>query len=82
MVIARVRTVAQLREIAERSRLALSAQPFATTDGYVAVTASLGATCGTPDGLVKSLIEDADQALYRAKDAGRNRVTFSEKTAA
>jgi diguanylate cyclase (GGDEF)-like protein len=81
VVIARVKSAAQLKEIAERSRLTLAAQPFSSSEGEIAVTASFGATCGTPDDVIEALLTDADQALYRAKNAGRNCVIFSEKTA-
>lgn len=38
------------------------------------VTFSAGVAGATPDSRVDSLIEQADQNLYRAKDAGRNRI--------
>ncbi len=38
------------------------------------VTFSAGIAAATPDSRVDTLIEQADQNLYRAKDAGRNRI--------
>jgi PleD family two-component response regulator len=42
------------------------------------VTTSIGASrLEKAEGPVKALFRDADAALFRAKDAGRNRVEFS-----
>ena len=41
------------------------------------VTASFGVTTREPDDTVTSLFKRADHALYRAKDAGRNRVVVA-----
>ncbi len=66
--------------IAERIRAGFSDEPLATACGLFPVTLSLGVAVGeveklTPD----TLIHRADQALYQAKSAGRNRaILFSE----
>jgi diguanylate cyclase (GGDEF)-like protein len=61
---------------AERIRAAFSAEPFQTGGESLPVTCSFGLTwhssAGTVD--VDSLVRQADMALYRAKDRGRNRV--------
>lgn len=57
--------------LAERYRQALEMQDFVLA-GHI--TASFGATASQEGDSVEKLMERADQALYRAKDAGRNRV--------
>lgn len=60
---------------AESLRNAVAASPFPTTAGPLEVTTSLGVSLWTP--LVDSpeaLVDTVDEALYRAKEEGRNRV--------
>lgn len=62
--------------IAERLREQVADAPFKIPDGsYIDVTVSIGvaSTLGSQD-TVEALLERADQALYRAKREGRNRV--------
>jgi diguanylate cyclase (GGDEF)-like protein len=40
----------------------------------MSITVSIGLADGTPPESVQDLINRADNALYRAKDSGRNRV--------
>lgn len=65
-------------QVAERVRAVVAAEPFALPDGQpVAVTCSLGVhTTGVEaaDAGFDGPIKEADQALYAAKAAGRNRV--------
>jgi diguanylate cyclase (GGDEF)-like protein len=60
---------------AERLRLSLSAAPFVFGSGTCPLTGSVGYVCSTdvPDGDAESLIRLADDALYAAKNLGRNR---------
>jgi two-component system cell cycle response regulator len=59
--------------IAERMRQVIAATPFALEGGItVPVTVSIGHTSGTDD--AETLVHRADDALYQAKTAGRNRV--------
>jgi two-component system, cell cycle response regulator len=63
--------------VAERMRRAVESKPFAIEKGArtINVTASLGlATMDTVEDTGESVIKRADQALYRAKREGRNRV--------
>lgn len=79
-----------VRRVAERILAAL-AQPVGRDDGEppIGVSASLGAVVwdGAAAGpaprplSVEQLLEEADRALYRSKDAGRGRVTFAEPAA-
>jgi diguanylate cyclase (GGDEF)-like protein len=61
-------------------RLAISHEPFQFEDQPVPVTSSFGAAWYGPDTkVVEDLIRRADEALYRAKAEGRNRVLFYEE---
>ncbi len=65
------------REVAERIRRAIAAYPFAPADGRkpVRVTVSVGVATAPENGqMPAAIIKRADTALYRAKEAGRNRV--------
>lgn len=63
------------RGVAERIRQAVAGQPLASTAGPLNVTVSIGVSSGVKTPLeLESLIQRADQALYRAKQAGRDQV--------
>jgi len=64
--------------LAERLRLSVCRAPIDTAEGVIPVTISLGVALSGA-GLQESLalIRAADQALYRAKEKGRNRVEIS-----
>jgi two-component system cell cycle response regulator len=61
--------------LAERVRVAIGSQPFATDSGDVHITASFGVAASTIAGAFssKELLQLADEALYRAKLKGRDR---------
>ena len=63
-------------EIAERIRRSLASTPLAVSDKkFVNVTVSIGIAMFPTDGVNEStLLSNADQAMYHAKGAGRNRV--------
>ncbi|MEU8659471.1 diguanylate cyclase, partial [Actinoplanes philippinensis] len=62
-------------DLAERVRLAVSSEPVPTQAGPLAVTISVGLTSlDDHDSTLDELLARADHALYRAKEAGRNRV--------
>ncbi len=65
--------------LAERIRLALAQRQWSMPDRQVVVTASAGVACYSADHpqSLEQLIEIADQRLYRAKQAGRNRVAIN-----
>jgi diguanylate cyclase (GGDEF)-like protein len=61
--------------LAERVRTTLAAQPIELPDGgTIAVTCSLGVASHVRGGEEEELVAAADEALYRAKRNGRNRV--------
>lgn len=66
------------RSSGERIRAHLANHPMVLSDATLKVTASFGATCTMPgmSCTAEELIRRADEALYRAKDLGRNRVEY------
>ncbi len=62
-------------DTSERVRKAIEAQPIATDEGPVAYTASIGVTeFRESDPSLEEALKRADEALYKAKSSGRNRV--------
>ncbi|KQY88549.1 GGDEF domain-containing protein [Pelomonas sp. Root1444] len=67
----RIRDAARL---AEKLRERVQQSNIDSAGGRVAVTASFGVALAPPGGSTADALKRADAALYRAKDAGRNRV--------
>ena len=69
--------------VAERLRVAVADEPFILQDngGKLPITVSVGiAVTGKTTDTLESLLKRADEALYAAKNAGRNRVVaFPDK---
>ncbi|MGD9389431.1 MAG: GGDEF domain-containing protein [Thioalkalispiraceae bacterium] len=61
-------------QVAERVRQAIERHHFNHAQNRIPVTASLGVTCLKTADSIENLFEKADQALYNAKQQGRNRV--------
>jgi len=59
----------------ERLRRKICDHPFEVTDVSLNLSASFGVTIIDSDGIEKA-IKNADDALYRAKEQGRNKVVF------
>lgn len=60
---------------AERTRESVAGLALAVRSDFVRVTVSIGtATCPADGSTLEALLEAADRRLYRAKQAGRNRV--------
>ena len=65
-------------QVADRLRLALAGRTIVSHDGEMLhVTASFGTAASAGPVQVAALVEAADEALYRAKRSGKNRVSVS-----
>jgi two-component system cell cycle response regulator len=66
-------------EVAERMRVAVCDKPVITEVGEVAVTVSIGVATVNKDEVctLSGLLTRADDALYRAKDNGKNCITMA-----
>ena len=71
------------RTTAEKIRQTISLEPFISVgEDPVTLTVSIGVACYPLHGSgYQSLIEAADQALYRAKEEGRDRVRMAKRPA-
>jgi len=68
--------------VLERLRAGLEKMPVTLANGAVInATASFGLTCAEKDVAVEEMLHRADQALYRAKNQGRNRIVVLEAAA-
>ena len=70
---------AAIQSQSERMRQSIMASPILFNDVPLSVSASFGATSAPPgnDLTLDQLMQNADEALYRAKRQGRNRVVFT-----
>ncbi|HLO32198.1 MAG TPA: diguanylate cyclase [Anaerolineales bacterium] len=71
--------LSEARYIAERLRMRLEHTPIKTEAGPLKVTVSIGVTSPPASDVVipvHKLVQGADQAMYQAKRAGRNRVAI------
>jgi GGDEF domain-containing protein len=68
---------AAARTCVERLRAATAAQPFLTAAGPLRMTFSAGIAHYVPGESIAQMLDRADEALYRAKSAGRDRVEFA-----
>ncbi len=70
-------TGSQAPLLAERLRKMIEQRPYLTEDGtMIRLTVSVGVAQARAPYEKKDVISQADQALYRAKEAGRNRVVL------
>lgn len=70
-------TIDKGADIAEQLRQAVEQTSFCYEDMTICVSISIGVTQWQPNEEKGELIKRADQALYRAKESGRNRVEIS-----
>ncbi|NRF68438.1 diguanylate cyclase [Aquincola sp. S2] len=71
-------TLAQAAATCERLRLAVAGYAWPTVAPGLAVTISVGLAIRRPGESAPELMKRADEALYRAKHGGRNRVAVDE----
>jgi diguanylate cyclase (GGDEF)-like protein len=72
-------TATQAQERSERIRQAIAATPLWGETRHVVISASFGVACTDRSGYeLRQLMIDADNALYRAKRDGRNRVMYGD----
>ncbi|MFA6120493.1 MAG: GGDEF domain-containing protein [Sideroxydans sp.] len=70
--------IAQAKSIAERLRTMVAANEICSGDLAFKITISIGIAPITQEGKLEDFFEQADRALYRAKELGRNRTEVSE----
>jgi two-component system, cell cycle response regulator len=68
----------QAYRLAERLREGIAATAIPLCHGEIQITVSIGLSCLTPQLSGDDLVKAADTALYKAKQAGRNRVCGPE----
>jgi two-component system, cell cycle response regulator len=64
-------------KMAERLRMQIAENPYFVLEQKISVTLSIGVAVDAWGGEVGSLLRTADEALYRAKARGRNRVEIA-----
>jgi len=76
-------TLTDAYNIAERLRKRISEAVVRVDGNTIPVTASLGVACFPAEGLqdMNDLLKAADEALYKAKEGGRNRVVLAQDPA-
>jgi diguanylate cyclase (GGDEF)-like protein len=67
-----------MREQAERMRLAVCSEPMDFEEAEVTVSVSLGVASVNSAGSIYGILRKADDALFKAKEGGRNLVVFDE----
>ena len=77
-IVAPETTPAAAAELAERLRSSIGSRPLQVHGKTPAITASFGVASSKGRSAPEALVQAADEALYRAKSAGRNCVKGSE----
>lgn len=78
VMLLKVQGAEELMAIAERIRAQFQRTPFAIGASIRNVTLSAGCALLAPAESLAELLKRADAALYRAKQAGRNRVVLAD----
>ena len=66
--------IEEAKSIAERLRTMVAASEMHSGDLIFSITISIGIAAAKPEGKFEDFFGEADRALYRAKESGRNRV--------
>lgn len=69
---------AQAMAMSERIRNAFAVMEFAVKQHRISLTVSIGVSVFVVDSSDQSLLEQADKALYRAKEKGRNQTVLAD----
>lgn len=77
LIVSPTRDPSDALHLAERLRAGICEQLVNTAEGKIPLTLSIGVAVGEKAKDPESLLRAADLALYRAKEAGRNRVQLS-----
>lgn len=72
-------TVGQAKKTCERIRLTIARHDWSPVASGLSVTVSIGIALSSEGGIPHEILEIADRNLYRAKQAGRNRVVLSPR---
>jgi two-component system, cell cycle response regulator len=64
--------------IYERVRSSIADNKISTRAGEISITVSIGVFASTGKETVDEIIAAADEALYKAKDSGRNKIIFAQ----
>jgi diguanylate cyclase (GGDEF)-like protein len=70
--------IEEAKSIAERLRIAVAASEIHCDDLAFKITVSIGISLASREDKLEDIFAQADQALYRAKESGRNRVEIAE----
>ncbi|HWI13365.1 MAG TPA: diguanylate cyclase [Burkholderiales bacterium] len=81
IIVPGVAGAAELLATAEKLRIAIEQNPLQVRAAAVHLTVSIGCCVAMPDAPVDAIIKTADDALYRAKQQGRNRVMLADEQA-
>ena len=77
IIVPGVAAAGDLLATAEKLRLAVEQHPLQTAEACVSLTVSIGCHAAAPGESVDAMIKAADDALYRAKQQGRNCVMLA-----
>jgi diguanylate cyclase (GGDEF)-like protein len=80
VIVTDVTSTQDLLTTAEKLRSAIKSNPVRANGTEIALTVSIGAYLADPDDSVDSMIKTADDALYAAKQGGRDRVVLAGGT--
>ncbi|MCF7936142.1 MAG: diguanylate cyclase [Synergistales bacterium] len=79
IILAGNRTAGEVLELGERIRGTVAQTPYTDGESTIGVTVSIGAAMGTGSDDGDTLLQRVDDALYKAKDKGRNCLAFSRE---